>query len=71
MNNTSFLPAFAHRQNQDGTIDAICTTCFSTVARSFWKFNLEQKELEHHCNGHAEIGNDDFDFTPADARFGT
>jgi hypothetical protein len=42
--------AFAHRQNDDGTVDAICLNCFLTAATSTTLEELSKKELDHGNN---------------------
>jgi hypothetical protein len=41
---------FAHRTNQDGTYDSICTVCFSTVSTQQLEADLEKGEREHVCH---------------------
>jgi hypothetical protein len=41
---------FAHRANDDGTIDSICRECFATVSTSLWEADLERAEQEHVCD---------------------
>ena len=41
---------FAHRLNQDGTIDSICRDCFITVATAVSESALEREEQKHNCN---------------------
>lgn len=40
-----------HRENPDGTLDAVCMSCFKTVAYSQMKHDLEDVERSHACNG--------------------
>lgn len=40
---------FAHRVNEDGTIDSICRDCFITVATALFDSDLEPGERTHHC----------------------
>lgn len=40
---------FTHRDNEDGTIDSMCESCFLAVARAVKKGELEQMELRHVC----------------------
>ncbi len=42
--------AFARRENRDGTIDAICRTCFVTVGTSVWEAELARAEKNHACD---------------------
>jgi hypothetical protein len=44
------LEQFAHRANDDGTVDSICRMCFATVARTHWEADLETAERMHICN---------------------
>ena len=48
MPNTS--APFAHRTNQDGTIDSICKTCFATVGTAAEADDLKVIEHEHICD---------------------
>lgn len=41
---------FVHRQNDDGTVDAICLNCFLTAATDTTLEELSKKELEHGNN---------------------
>lgn len=41
---------FPHRQNEDGTFDAICPHCFRTVASALLESELAQWENEHVCD---------------------
>jgi hypothetical protein len=41
---------FPHRKNQDGSWDAICTTCFATAATSSHEAALAQEEATHICS---------------------
>lgn len=41
---------FAHRANEDGTIDSICRECLATVATSQWEADLEKAEQAHVCD---------------------
>jgi hypothetical protein len=43
-------PAFARRENRDGTIDSICRACFATVRTSVWESELELVEKNHACD---------------------
>jgi hypothetical protein len=46
-------PNFYYRQNEDGTVDAICLRCFLTAANATVLEELSKKELEHenYCFG--------------------
>jgi hypothetical protein len=46
-------PKFHYRQNEDGTVDAICLRCFLTAATASTLDELSKKELEHlnYCFG--------------------
>ena len=41
---------FPHRKNKDGSWDAICTTCFATIATSSHEGGLAQEEATHICS---------------------
>lgn len=41
---------YAHRINEDGTLDSICPCCFLTIATSTWEADLERMELLHVCD---------------------
>lgn len=41
---------FAHRANEDGTLDSICPRCFVTIANSTWEADLERVEMAHVCD---------------------
>ena len=43
-------PAFAHRENRDGTTDSICSACHVTVCTSIWEADLERAEKAHVCD---------------------
>jgi len=44
---------FAHRLNEDGTIDSICLNCFNTVAKADTAPLLTKRENRHKCaNNH-------------------
>jgi len=48
--NTLIRPiVFAHRANNDATIDSICRSCFLVVGRAFKEGDLECLELRHVC----------------------
>jgi hypothetical protein len=42
-------PDFAHRVNDNGTVDSICLYCFSTIASLPKEMDLEEKENAHSC----------------------
>ena len=42
--------SFAHRRNDDGTVDSICPSCFRTVAQSARELDLHKAEDSHVCN---------------------
>ena len=41
---------FGHRANDDGTIDSICSQCFTTIASSSHESDLERCERSNSCN---------------------
>ena len=41
---------FPHRQNDDGTYDSICTSCFLTVATARSEGELKALEKNHVCH---------------------
>jgi len=41
---------FAHRLNEDGTIDSICRDCFVTVTTASSESDLEHEECDHTCD---------------------
>ena len=41
---------FAHRINDDGTVDSICRDCFVTVATESSESDLERDERDHSCD---------------------
>jgi hypothetical protein len=43
------MPKFPRRQNQDGSIDSICTKCFRTVANGQTEAYLLEQEKHHSC----------------------
>lgn len=43
-------PDFVHRTNTDGTLDSICSHCFTTVATKQWESDLETAEGKHVCD---------------------
>ena len=40
---------YAHRVNQNGTMDSICPHCFVTVGTSNWETDLKRMEAAHVC----------------------
>lgn len=46
---TIILDGFAHRNNDDGTVDAICLQCFLTVATKASEDGLREYENHHDC----------------------
>ena len=40
---------YAHRLNQDESIDSICLYCFATVITTFSEWTREQAEAAHMC----------------------
>ena len=46
---TPFMP-FAHRKNNDASIDSICTTCFQTIASEDSEGKLIAHEESHLCD---------------------
>jgi hypothetical protein len=42
--------SFAHRRNDDGTVDSICPNCFQTIAKSPSEPDLQNAEDGHVCN---------------------
>jgi hypothetical protein len=51
---------YAHRVNEDGTLDSICPHCFLTIGTSTWEADLEKMESMHVCDPdrlrHFELG---------------
>jgi hypothetical protein len=41
---------YPHRQNRDGSIDAICPRCYVTIASSVCEAELERMEAAHVCD---------------------
>lgn len=48
-------PDFAHRVNDNGTVDSICLHCFGTVASLPEEKGLEQTEIAHSCWQHVRF----------------
>jgi hypothetical protein len=46
-----FFRQFFYRFNSNGTIDAICSFCFQTVATVGNQAELRNFEPTHHCQG--------------------
>jgi hypothetical protein len=51
---TSFI-SFAHRRNNDSTVDSICTRCYQTIASGQNVSSLTSAEAKHLCDPNAEI----------------
>ena len=47
---TAHIHAFRHRQNQDGSFDSICLTCYLTVGSRLSEGELEGAETAHRCS---------------------
>jgi hypothetical protein len=47
--NSSPLPDFIHRRNNDETIDSICTRCVATIGSKQSEQDLGVLEQEHKC----------------------
>jgi hypothetical protein len=41
---------YAHRMNEDGTLDSICPRCFVTIGTSTWEADLDRMESAHRCD---------------------
>jgi len=46
---SQFFAQFFYRFNSNGTIDAVCSTCFQTVATVRNQAELRNCEAAHHC----------------------
>ncbi len=46
-----FFRQFFYRFNSNGTIDAICSLCFQTIATVGNQADLRNFEAAHHCQG--------------------
>ena len=46
---------FARRQNQDSSVDSICSNCYQTITTSNSTSDLDSAEQNHLCNPHAEF----------------
>ena len=49
MSNDSLLQSFRHRENEDGSWDSICMSCYLTAAHSYAEQPLHSVESGHHC----------------------
>jgi hypothetical protein len=49
MDSTAHIP-FPHRNNPDGSWDAICPKCHRTIARARTEAALLRIELRHNCD---------------------
>jgi hypothetical protein len=49
------IPKFARRQNQNSSIDSICTTCFQTIASVACEEELVLHEEKHVCDQNGEF----------------
>ena len=49
-------PLFTHRQNEDGSFDSICWTCFAAVVRSKLESELPGYEKTHECELASNVG---------------
>jgi hypothetical protein len=47
--NSSPLPDYIHRQNDDETVDSICTRCIATIGSTQKEHDLAVLEEEHKC----------------------
>ena len=47
---------YPHRQNDDGSYDSICPTCFATIARSKLEAELAGHENAHLCDSYFLAG---------------
>ena len=43
-------PHFLHRQNDGGSFNSICSTCFVTVASAEKEYELASNESMHKCD---------------------
>jgi len=59
---TTFV-SFSRRQNDDSTIDSICTRCYQTVASGdrSTELGLVSAEQNHVCNPHGEFNYSDWE----------
>ena len=56
---------FVHRQNQDGTFDSICLSCYLTVSSAPNESALVDDEAKHSCTtgiAHTTVSQDESDF---------
>ena len=44
------MNGFAHRPNNDGSVDSICLRCFRTIASNNHEMNLATVESQHECD---------------------
>jgi hypothetical protein len=51
---TSFI-SFAHRRNNDSTVDSICTRCYQTIANAQDDSSLTSAEANHICDPDVEM----------------
>ena len=54
---------FAHRLNEDGTIDSICLSCFRTVVTTSDEVELPEHELKHKCEPLHDTGHQTYEHT--------
>ena len=47
---SSVFSRFAHRLNDDGSVDSICLHCFRTVASKNFESALAMVESQHKCD---------------------
>lgn len=47
---SSAIDKFSHRQNEDGTFDSICRSCFATIATTKSEHQLDSFERAHVCD---------------------
>ena len=43
-------PSFAHKYDDNGSVDSFCPRCFIKVATSKSMSDVEDKEIEHKCD---------------------
>jgi hypothetical protein len=55
------LTPFAHRRNQDASIDSICTKCFQTIASENSELELTDHEEHHLCDPYWQVSRPYFD----------
>jgi hypothetical protein len=44
------MSGFAHRPNNDGSVDSICLRCFRTIASDKNGRSLDMMQLQHECD---------------------